>query len=303
MKTTDPAAESGSAPQGPARSVLDRMVDAGLAGELLCAVEGRRRRRRLRLLGGIGLASLVMLAVWQVSDSRIQPAQQAARGIVLQPQREILPDGTVAELKQGAAIRVDFSPAIRRVVLERGEVHFTVTKNPARPFVVSAGRLEVRAVGTAFAVDMGAQSVEVVVTEGRVAVESALAGPREATGAAALPTLVGAGERVLVDAAKLAGQTGNWPVDRLTAEEMAETQAWRMPRLEFSGTPLAEALPLFNQHSVVQLVLEDARMGELRISGIIRADNTDALLRLLEANFGIVAEQRRPGQLVLRHAR
>jgi transmembrane sensor len=59
------------------------------------------------------------------------------------------------------------------VVLERGEAHFQVAKNPARPFVVVARGVEIRAVGTAFSVGLESTRVEVLVTEGQVAVETA----------------------------------------------------------------------------------------------------------------------------------
>ena len=51
-----------------------------------------------------------------------------------------------------------------------GEAYFTVAKNPGRPFVVAAGGVGVRAVGTAFNVRLDSDAVEVLVTEGRVQV-------------------------------------------------------------------------------------------------------------------------------------
>ena len=81
-------------------------------------------------------------------------------------------------------------------------------------------------------------------------------------------------------------------VTTLDARAVAERLAWRVPRLEFSGTPLAQAIPLFNRHAGVRLVLDDAALGTLELSGVVRADNTDSLLRLLEGEFGITAEKR-----------
>ena len=60
-----------------------------------------------------------------------------------------LDDGTVVELNGGAEIEVQFTAAERRLRLVRGEAHFQVAKNPLRPFVVEAGGVAVRAVGTA----------------------------------------------------------------------------------------------------------------------------------------------------------
>lgn len=304
MKTTDSESQARAHGDEAGRSTLDWAVEAGLSGEVLRELAARRRRRRGKTVGALAAMLVAAAVVWQMPFAARVQGPGAPTVVVIQPQRQELPDGSVAELKAGAMIRVEFSEAVRRVVLERGEAHFTVTKNPFRPFVVAAGQLEVRAVGTAFAVDLGATRIEVVVTEGRVAVNPAIAVPAPVGAAETPPTFVEAGQRVLVDEVHLRPDApGGWPVDRLAAAELAETQAWRVPRLEFSGTPLAEALPLFNRHSPVRLVLDDPVLGRLRLSGLIRADNTDALLRLLERNFGITVERSNPNEIRLRQIR
>lgn len=120
-------------------------------------------------------------------------------------ERRVLDDGSVAELNRGAEIEVNYSAGERRVVLRRGEVLFTVAKNPARPFIVRARRVDVRAVGTAFNVRLDAASVEVLVTEGKVEVAAPVAtsssrssslSPADVS-AVARP-LVTAGERAII---------------------------------------------------------------------------------------------------------
>jgi len=92
---------------------------------------------------------------------------------ILKPTTQTLPDGSVLELREGAQFTMDFSDATRRITLTRGTAHFSVTKNPLRPFIVSAGNVAVKAVGTAFSVEYGSQDVTVLVTEGRVSVAAA----------------------------------------------------------------------------------------------------------------------------------
>ena len=72
--------------------------------------------------------------------------------------------------------------------------------------------------------------------------------------------------------------------------DLAEQLAWRVPRLELNDTPLREAVALFNRHSRVRLELATPALGDLRVSGVVRADNTPALLQLLRADYGIEAE-------------
>ena len=84
------------------------------------------------------------------------------------PATRVLADGTVVELNDTAVIVADYTATERRVRLERGEAHFTVTKDATRPFTVMAAGVAVRAVGTAFNVRLVDAAVEVLVTEGQV---------------------------------------------------------------------------------------------------------------------------------------
>ncbi|HTO03807.1 MAG TPA: FecR domain-containing protein [Opitutus sp.] len=220
-----------------------------------------------------------------------------------QPEQQVLSDGSLMEFNPGTVFAVDFSDVQRRVVLQRGEAFFNVRPDSARPFVVVAGSVEFRAVGTAFAVQLRDAHVEVVVTEGRVAVNPFSAALDAENVPTVMPTLVDAGQRARVEDIGLDGSTATCRVEALSDAELVDAQGWRVPRLEFSGTPLAEALPLFNLHSSVQLVLDDPSLGRLRLSGIIRADNTDALLRLLESSLDITAERRSEGEIRLRRVR
>jgi len=79
--------------------------------------------------------------------------------------------------------------------------------------------------------------------------------------------------------------------------------AWRSPRLEFSGTPLLEAVELMNRQNHLQFVIEDPELAKLRISGIFGASNTAAFVRLLEAGFNIESEKRGDHTIVLRARR
>src|SRR6185312_8533669 len=108
---------------------------------------------------------------WRARTAR--PVARADSIVISQPERKTLVDGSVVELRDTAEIAVDYAGPLRRVTLRRGEALFQVAKNPARPFVVKAGGLEVRAVGTAFSVQIDGAAVDVLVTEGRVSVNQA----------------------------------------------------------------------------------------------------------------------------------
>ncbi len=344
MKADDEAHHARDNTSEVARGALDWPRAVGRVEDFMAVIAVRKRRRRQRrfqaaavLVAVVGITSVA----WQTNSSPTPPKPVAAiatastSAILAMPVRQVLDDGSVVELKDDAEIAVAFTAGVRRVVLRRGEAHFEVAKDPARPFVVTAGGIEVRAVGTAFAVDYGARAVEVFVTEGRVAVaedtaragDSAVAAARGADandGAkmAAAPALTGAtprrdnaatgrtlamleaGKRVIVEIAP-SPQTARVESPRVFAvstEEMGQRLAWRVPRLDLSRTRLAEAITLINRHSATSLVLGDEELGQLELSGVLRADNVEPLLRVLEQNYAIKAE-RSAGKIILRKTR
>jgi transmembrane sensor len=265
----------------------------------------RARLRRRRRTVALGVASLVLLVGaglgWQASrpppDLR---SSDAVSAVVLLPSIQWLPDGSVAELRDGAEITVEFTDTQRRVVLRRGEVYFRVAKNPARPFVVAAGGVEVRAVGTAFSVDFGQSTVEVLVTEGKVSVATTArkSAPAGATQPMPEPLFVDAGHGLTVLTSARPEQAERRPV---SDADLQSRLAWRSPRLEFSGTPLIEAIALINRHNRVQFIIEDPELARTRVSGIFGAVNTAAFVRLLESGFDIQSERRGADEIVLRH--
>lgn len=303
-------------------TVLDWARDTGAADLLVGGLDRylrRRRRRRLALASAAcavllaGGASWLSLRETASTAPAITAVANAASATVLRPEQQTLPDGSTIELNAGAQIEVAFSESLRRVVLRRGEAHFQVAKDPQRPFVVAAGAIEVRAVGTAFAVELGTSAVDVLVTEGRVAVNpdasadagtntSPVANVKRATPPPPLAALA-AGGRIVIDREPSSPGRTAPRISELSAADMQARLGWRVPRLKFSATPLAQVVAMFNEHAVAgrdaRLVLAPDAPADARVSGMLRADDVDSLLRLLAGEFGISAE-RRTGEIVLR---
>lgn len=294
----DPRADSGP---------TDRDVRAGEAALGWARADGaaarvaeqarrhRRKRREVRQAVAASAAAVLLVSalwLWPASPAAHPPLTPARSALVVAaPERRVLPDGSVVELKPGARIAVQFSPAVREVRLEAGEAHFAVAKNKDVPFVVSAGAIAVRAVGTEFAVELGAQRVDVLVTEGRVAIER----PSAAAGAGAL-ALLEAGQAAAVPLAPGAAVQGV----ALPAEEQRARLVWRVPRIELSSTPLAEVVACFNRHGAVRLELADPALGALQLSGVLRPDSAHPLLHVLRADFGLHDDRRADGTIVIR---
>ena len=108
---------------------------------------------------------------------------------------------------------------------------------------------------------------------------------------------VNAGYRVVVDDRPRPELIRTPQVQLASTDELEDLQLWRAPRVEFSGTSLAEAVVLLNRYGQKHLVIADHALEKLQLSGVLpSADNTGALLRLLQANFRIVAERRGEGK-------
>lgn len=286
---------------------LDWPLHSGTVDEVIAGLESRAQKRRTRRLAAGSIVALAVVAF--VMAGRFfkveQPAITPASLVVLAPNTRTLPDGTVVELKDDAEIQVDFSGIPRSVTLVRGTAHFQVSRNPARPFVVTAAGVTARAVGTAFVVELSSHTVSVLVTEGRVAVNKSPA----ATATASNPPILHATSSLAV---LEVGRAVNVPlaetnvlppaINALQDMELEEKLSWRIPRVEFSGTPLKDVIAILNRHNRRQFVIADASLGGLALSGLLRADKTDALVKMLESEFSVKAEQREQ-QIVLRRSR
>ena len=253
----------------------------------------QRHRRRLIIGGTVSVVVLAFALSWRLNfpapaASGLPPAPE----FVSAPARQTLPDGSVVEYKGAARVNVDFSADLRRVVLREGEAHFQVTKNPTRPFVVVADGVEVRAVGTSFSVQLEKTGVEVLVTEGRVAVAAL------SSSISPGPILVDAGQGVSV--ATGGSQVPPLSVRSMQVGELESRLSWRVPQLTLHHTPLSAVLPVINAQTGSSLKVAESDLGEVKLSGSLRANNVPVLLQILESSYGIVAEHGATGEIVLR---
>lgn len=192
-------------------------------------------------------------------------------------------DGSNITLNTDSEIRIAATEAERRIVLARGEAFFEVAADPRRPFVVIAGDQRVIAVGTKFSVrrmEEEAGEVSVAVIEGRVRVE------RAGTRAVGLPPA-----DLAAGALARSGEEGVL-VEEKSLREIEEHLSWRSGFLTFRETPLARAAAEFNRYSARKIVIDDPRVGDIRIGGHFRSTNVEVFIRLLENDFPIRVERR-----------
>ncbi len=270
---------------------FDWSAAADQADLIIEDLEGELRNRRRRRVAKSAYASIAVLALsslWFGVVNIWGPDSPApiATVALLEPKTETLADGTVVQFIEDAEISVDYSSSMRQVRLESGVAHFQVAKNPDRPFVVTADGVEVRAVGTAFSVERNQNGIEVLVTEGRIAVELEDRSDWIDQSKDDLP--IEAGNQVVVEKT---GQSAEKAIKALDETEMNALLSWRIPRFEFDETPLSEVVRLFNSHATKygnpKLEIADASLNSMEISGTLRTDDVQSLLWIVESEFDV----------------
>jgi transmembrane sensor len=228
-------------------------------------------------------ALIAGLVVWQLGrhGSVETSAFKTERAI----HRDIsLPDGSRVRLGARSQLFVNFTSQTRYVVLEGGEAFFNVAKDKERPFLVQAGEVTVRAVGTEFNVRRVMDKTIVAVTEGVVEVRQTLRPddrrPRQAASRSASKAIrVVAGEQVSVDPAASVVS-----VKQVNSEEVI---GWQEGRLEFVDEPLGMVIDTINRYSHREIVITDKAVNELRFSGTVSREHIDQWLFALSEVFPV----------------
>lgn len=236
---------------------------------------GARYRRTLFAIATGAAVLILALGAWFWMDSRSLVSTAVGEQRVLQ-----LADGSTVRLDTGSAIRVRLGADERRIELERGQALFTVSPDRTRPFVVEAGAAEVIAVGTVFDVRRMDAEVRVTLVEGEVDVVRAQGAP---------PARMRAGQQAHVTAAEVSTR----------AVDAQKATSWSDGRLVFEDTPLASAVAEVNRYLKEPVVLEDASVGEVPVSGVFRTGDRAAFASAAAAGLGLESRVRADGALVL----
>lgn len=238
---------------------LDRAPDPDLLRR-----QSPRRTWVMALAAGVVVATLGGIWTWQQNFSW-QRYETRVGGF----SRIVLEDGSVIDLNTNSDVRVRLRGDRREVRLLKGEGRFQVAHDKQRPFTVAAADTAVRAVGTAFSVRVRDQRVDVLVSEGKVAVAS--------THIPESPP-VSAGEAAVVLGDRVS-------VSRVDPQVLARRLAWTSGRLEFRGETLGEAVEEFNRYNRRQIRLSTSNLGGLRVGGSFSATDPESFAGALASAF------------------
>ena len=178
-----------------------------------------------------------------------------------------LDDGSMVTLNTAGQLVVDYSGAMRRILLERGEAYFEVAEVPARPFTVDLGLRSVTVVGTEFSVRKDPQHYQVAVIEGAVAIGEFADAPAQHR--------LEAGWVAEVDVQRN-------ELEAFQPDSMDRYAGWRNGMVSFSREPLYQVVQELNRYTRKKILIEDTAVMDLSVYIIVDVNEIDAALDGLE---------------------
>jgi len=227
-----------------------------------------------------------------------------------------LSDGSSVHLDAETIIENSYASNLRHIRLKQGRAHFSVFHDSARPFVVMADDVSVRAVGTQFNVHKEIKGkIRVAVTEGSVEVKQkpdiiaqtetiSPAVSSEASSAddetrrmnqakksKSAPKIITAGQEIVVDKTK--------QDIRISQVNIQKANDWQTGRLRFHQKPLAEVVDEINRYMEIKIVIGDPKIADIPVSLNFNVNHRKTFVKALENTLPIATTTNTKGQTVL----
>ena len=244
------------------------------------------------IFAAAAVLTLIGGAAWTTSMNEAQPLRVYATEV-----GEIgdirLADASHVKLGGKSTIKVMELADERHVELTSGEAYFEVTPDPNRPFIVDTATARIRVLGTKFNVHTGPAGVTVTVVDGHVAVKSRAA-KADAEVLAATAHLT-RGEEIEVAA--------NGVVSNIATVDVAQAMAWQRGKLAFRNEALNAVVADVNRYSEQTLVIGDAGLANLRVTGLFQEGDFGAVVSVIEQTLPVRSTWDGSSRLTLWRAR
>jgi transmembrane sensor len=229
-----------------AEAVLAQLDRAGAAGAdaLRVQTHGPQQKSLMRrtMLVGSAAAGLTVAAGGALWLTRLL-GQESYSTRMGETKEVVLADSSMVTLNTNSRVTVHYTKDRRQIHLIQGEALFDVAKNQKRPFIVTAGDTQVRAVGTSFTVRLlPLQPVQVLVREGVVEIKRPQV-PQASPVRLAANTVAIAPPDAPISTA---------PIPSL---QVSRDLAWREGRIAFDNEPLTDAAQQFARYSAIEILI------------------------------------------------
>lgn len=244
----------------------------------------RRRGRRPLLAAAMALLALPLAGLlgWHMNlipDSYHRySSETAVRDITLA-------DGSHVQLNLDSQLTFATYKDQRQVTLGKGEAYFEVQHDASHPFVVRAGRGQVRVTGTHFNMWTYQDQVRVTLTQGSVQVMGDRSHPNDL---------------VYLSPGMQASYDAQQRLPLVSAANPDEALAWRDGKLILDHLSLSDALPRINRYLDNPVHLGDNATGQLLIGGVYNTHNIAALVQDLPKVLPVQLSRNEGGDTVIR---
>ncbi|MDP2335082.1 MAG: FecR domain-containing protein [Bacteroidota bacterium] len=243
-----------------------------------------------RVAAAVLFAALLLVSGYELfynpSASRIMLEISAADRMV---KTVTLPDGTLVSLNSDSKIEYPqkFGRKIREVTIE-GEAFFEVIPNKNKPFIIHAGKAQIKVLGTSFNVSAypATKSVEVIVKTGKVQVLNKT------------PEILQNDELILTPGDKGTLVYSSNSLLKTTNRD-PNFLAWKTHNLNFKATSLIEVIGNLEKVYKVNIRLADPKLNGLLLTAQFNDYSLDFILEVIETTFQIKV-QKINGQYILK---
>lgn len=204
------------------------------------------------------------------------------------PVKKVLPDSSEVWLNAGSHIRYDdnFIQKNRDVYLD-GEAYFSVKHDAAHPFIVHAGNITVRALGTKFNVEAypDENKIEATLIAGKIMIkidgkpdQSIILNPNE--------KLTVTNEKFTLSHEKMQPRKELGfevkDVSQILSIASVPEVAWLQDKLAFENESFDELAKKMERRYHVHIVFKDSLLGEERLSGVFENESIKKAMDLLQ---------------------
>jgi len=232
----------------------------------------RRMRGIPVVAAALGVVAIVLVgvmtsALWKTMSSRPNSSENTmTREYVTQRGQRaaiLLPDGSRVQVASASRLTFSTDRTGTRYADLQGQAYFTVTHDPARPFIVRTGIVQTQVLGTSFDVRHYAadSAVRVVVVDGKVASR-------------------GRGTPVILTAG-----TSGTITDSTATTAVANLDAaigWTQGRLVFTDTPVSVMLATVGRWYGYEFHLADSTLATQHVTGVVSLEHPEEAMNVIQ---------------------
>ena len=200
----------------------------------------------------------------------------------------LLPDGTTVWLNAGSRLTYDslYNTKLREVTLS-GEAYFDVVRNPSKPFIIHAGKINIKVLGTVFDVKSypGEKTMETSLLRGSIEVSFPSMPSKK--------IILKANQKLIIDKTEIASinnhkkESAQLPVisiqhiNRVGADSVIAETGWMQNRLYFDDMSFQDLLDNMERKYGVSFQLEDSSLAAIHFTGSFKDETVTQALDAL----------------------